>query len=123
MSKNCYSCMGTGESLPGVRCSDCKGTGVWPETNPVADVSSKYGAPMGRVDGQPDDGLRLYLRRVPLNSGGYDAGGAYWGLGTPLWTYGDGADWKYLRARDRNGAKALIIAQANVPADQVKFWR
>lgn len=49
-------------------------------------VSSRYGAPMGR-HGSPlgctPRGVRLF--RVRLNSGGYDDGGAYWGHGEPLW--------------------------------------
>lgn len=92
--------------------------------NPTPNVSSRYGAPMGRADGMVDDGERLYLQRVRLNSGGYDAGGAYWGLGAPLYAYGSGdGDWKYLRARDRDAAKAKIRDQANVPADQVRFYK
>jgi hypothetical protein len=47
-------------------------------------VSSKYGAPMGRHESLL--GVeRIRLFRVRLNSGGYDDGGAYWGLGVPLW--------------------------------------
>ena len=51
-------------------------------------VNAKYGAPMGRHLGpdflSPEAG-KIHLRRVPLNSGGYDRGGAYWGLGQPIW--------------------------------------
>lgn len=94
------------------------------DLNPTPDVSSRYGAPMGRVNGMIDDGLPLYLRRIRINSGGYDDGGAYWGLGAPLYAYGTGdGDWKYLRARSRDDAKAKIRDGANVPADQVRFKR
>jgi hypothetical protein len=31
------------------------------------------------------DTKRLYLRRLHLDSGGYDEGGAYWGHGEPLY--------------------------------------
>lgn len=50
-------------------------------------VNSQYGAPMGRRESLPRhyNGERLHLRRVPLNSGGYDPGGAYWGKGAPLY--------------------------------------
>ena len=54
----------------------------------LCDVGSKYGAPMGRNGCRPlnfNAPLKFYLRRVPLNSGGYDSGGAYWGLGSPLY--------------------------------------
>lgn len=27
------------------------------------------------------------LRRIPINGGGYDSGGAYWGIGAPLYWY------------------------------------
>jgi len=80
----------------------------------ITPVSSRYGAPMGRHTG-PDfldvDAGRLYLRRVPLNSGGYDAGGAYWGLGSPLWECQDqDGNGRVFRARDRAAAKAAVAA-------------
>jgi hypothetical protein len=92
--------------------------------DPTPEVSGRYGAPMGRPDGMIDDGEPLYLRRIRINSGGYDDGGAYWGLGAPLYAYGTGdGDWKYLRARSRDDAKAKIRDQANVPPEQVRFIR
>lgn len=50
-------------------------------------VSSRYGAPMGRhcvpdLDTTPRT-VRLF--RVRLDSGGYDDGGAYWGHGGVIW--------------------------------------
>lgn len=45
-------------------------------------VSSRYGAPMGRMDvggAGGDDYVKLRLRRVRLVDGVYDGGGAYWG--------------------------------------------
>ena len=54
----------------------------------IQPVRCKYGAPMGRRTG-PEfldvDAGKVSLRCVPLNSGGYDSGGAYWGHGQPLW--------------------------------------
>lgn len=47
---------------------------------------------MSRAKCIPNDygGEKLHLRRVPLDSGGYDPGGAYWGKGTPLYcAYGE----------------------------------
>jgi hypothetical protein len=74
-------------------------------------VSSKYGAPMGRYS-HPWEAFSpapviTYLKRVPLNSGGYDRGGAYWRLGEPLWVAyqltSDGADYtaRYFRCQGR----------------------
>jgi hypothetical protein len=50
--------------------------------------NSQRGAALGRVSkhGAPDS-LRFTLRRVKLDSGGYDQGGAYWGMGKPLYYY------------------------------------
>ena len=73
---------------------------------------SQYGAQMGRRDLNAInyDGGKLHLRRVPLDSGGYDPGGAYWGTGTPLWCAwgwledGDCLEC-YTRAATRHAAK------------------
>lgn len=50
--------------------------------NVTPDVSSRYGAPMGRISGNLDhsDYSLWRAKAVPLNGGGYDRGGAYWGL-------------------------------------------
>ena len=47
----------------------------------------KYGAPMGRIPVLPIDSYksdfnpgRIYDCKVPLDNGGYDFGGCYWGL-------------------------------------------
>ena len=93
----------------------------------LCDVSSKYGAPMGRNGCRPLDfnaPLKFYLRRVPLNSGGYDSGGAYWGHGSPLYyacsvdevrphnPYGPPGELRqvelFARAYDRDDAKAIV---------------
>lgn len=80
-----------------------------PSTRPV---NSAYGAPMGRhgrghnVEAESP----LYLRRVRLDAGGYDPGGAYWGVGVPLFEYFDN-EWSivgFLRAADREAAKRAI---------------
>lgn len=47
-------------------------------------VSSRYGAPMGRSE-SPLGHSRVRLFRVRINRGGYDDGGAYWGIGKPLY--------------------------------------
>ncbi|HFL6170873.1 TPA: hypothetical protein ACG4NJ_002217 [Pseudomonas aeruginosa] len=88
-------------------------------------VSSRYGAPMGRRDdrGDTDAPYKFRLFRVRLDSGGYDDGGAYWGLGQPLYCADAEPVWdasiemecdgalQFLRARDREAAKAEILAQ------------
>lgn len=81
-----------------------------PSKNPTPDVSSKYGAPMGRAGGRSEEGGPYYLRRIVINSGGYDAGGAYWGVGAPLyyWESPSGAS-GYVRARSRVLAKAEVL--------------
>lgn len=55
----------------------------------LAEVDCRYGAPMGRQGkhiGPPEKvgPVKLHLEVVPLNSGGYDSGGAYWGLRSPI---------------------------------------
>lgn len=92
--------------------------------NPTPPVSGKYGAPMGRPDNNTytdkqgrifkldvnDDARPFRLVRVPLNNGGYDRGGAYWGLGAPLYYYeGPLCDISgYVRGRTREIAKAAV---------------
>jgi hypothetical protein len=85
-----------------------------PETN----VSSQYGAPMGRGGGRLSDLRgRVSVRRVRLNSGGYDKGGAYWGTGAPLF-YATGSEEgeAYFRAPDRETAvrRALPFMERSV---------
>lgn len=62
----------------------------------LPDVSSRYGAPMGR----PNRGIAencepgsIHLFRVALYTGGYDRGGAYWGHGAPIYCATDGGDY------------------------------
>lgn len=90
---------------------------LWPK------ASAKYGAPMGRsgssgftdkrgkyheltaIEGAPC----FNLVRVPLDSGGYDPGGAYWGLGRLYGYIGPVSDIRgYVRAKTREEAKAEI---------------
>lgn len=87
----------------------------------LPNVSSQYGAPMGRRSyplGLPN---KLRLERVRLDSGGYDNGGAYWGHGDPLYmaSGADGEGPEYFRAKSRDDAKAIL---RNDHPD-VKFYR
>ncbi len=55
----------------------------------------------------------MNLIRCPLNSGGYDRGGAYWGLGEPLYYYSanpEGLIDGYVRGRTREKAKEAVRA-------------
>jgi len=55
--------------------------------------SCKYGAPMGReslVQGSYRPGIRMHMVRLRFVDGAYDAGGAYWGCGNPIyWAVSD----------------------------------
>ena len=82
----------------------------------IADVSSRYGAPMGRrgdTRNPPAGKVKVALRRIRINAQGYDAGGAYWGVGAPLyWAGTESGDWEaYFRARDREAAKRYVAEQ------------
>jgi len=45
------------------------------------------GAPMGRVERHepPPAGTKVHIQLVKINAQGYDHGGAYWGIGLPLY--------------------------------------
>lgn len=63
------------------------------------------------IERTPSVGL-FYLRRVPLNSGGYDSGGAYWGIGAPLYYFEASASGAsgHVRGRTRDLAKQEVRA-------------
>lgn len=79
---------------------------------------TQYGAQMGRSRGRKipaDTTSKLIVRRVRLDSGGYDEGGAYWGIGQKLWMVEaiEGADeglLDYVRACDMATAKGMFPA-------------
>lgn len=52
----------------------------------IDNVNCQYGAPMGRSNVGTDKptNTKIYNCKVPLNNGGYDKGGAYWGLPSNL---------------------------------------
>lgn len=72
----------------------------------------KRGAAMGRASINPNDDKprKFYLRRERIDSQGYDSGGSYWGIGSPLYRYEseDGEASGYLRAKNRESAKAGV---------------
>tara|TARA_R110000824_G_scaffold242412_1_gene431111 strand:- start:547 stop:828 length:282 start_codon:yes stop_codon:yes gene_type:complete len=78
----------------------------------IKPVSSKYGAPMGRHTGpyHIDTSAKVYLRKIPLDSGGYDKGGAYWGLGQPLYEAIDHEGNGFIfRAGNRGEARCHVL--------------
>lgn len=85
--------------------------------NPFARVSSRYGAPMGRVgdDAERYDGAsKLYARHCG-GDGYYDRGGAYWGHSGvwAVWTRG-GAFCAYVDARTAAQAIQAVHTACNL---------
>lgn len=93
-----------------------------------SNVSSKYGAPMGRVSTNPREleapPGKLYLQRLRLDQGGYDSGGAYWGIGDPMWVATDhGNTTVFVRSATRNGAKHAVRIHLAMWDGHVTFYR
>jgi hypothetical protein len=85
----------------------------------LTDVSSRYGAPMGRprIADKPDAKVRLF--RVRFTDGDYDHGGAYWGGPANLYAaIGDGFQ-AFTRAASREAAKAEFREEF----PQLRFYR
>lgn len=75
-----------------------------------SNVSSSYGAPMGRRSCKPVELTgRVHLARVPASDGGdYDPGGAYWGglQSSPLYClWDDDGNVMYTRGVSREAVK------------------
>ena len=66
---------------------------------------------MGRCSiwGEPE--ANIHLHRIDLKDGGYDEGGAYWGLGLPLFHAFDEEEnlYAFLRAENIKAAKKKIL--------------
>jgi len=83
-----------------------------PDTGWMGDRSR--GASMGRDEFDFEVGQipakSVYLSRVKIDSDGYDPGGAYWGIGTPLYcAHSDGCDYcQYVRAHSREDAAVQL---------------
>lgn len=76
----------------------------------LTEMNCSRGAPMGRRETYCADReapLVFEIRQVILDDDGYDTGGAYWGIGTPLWRVwgededGEMAHEQYLRSQSR----------------------
>lgn len=77
------------------------------------DVSSRFGAPMGRHSDEIPAGVKVHLQRVPMVDGDYDPGGAYWGGPSPTTgaiycAWSDSGLVRYFRAHSREDAKAKL---------------
>lgn len=80
-----------------------------PMSDPTPRVFDIYGAPMGRYTGPDYLEGKVYLRRIQIDSGGYDSGGAYWGIGAPLYYAEDAAgNSQFFRAANRERAKEIL---------------
>ena len=95
-----------------------------PDFNPrkLSKLNCQYGAPMGRHERlHPANEEKVRLSEVRLDRGGYDSGGAYWGIGEPLyWCRSDNGDVStYIRAWDRETAKEKLLERN----PNLKFWR
>jgi len=82
----------------------------------------KRGAALGRPtisDGEPEG--KMTLRKIRLDSGGYDPNGTYFGIGAPLYWYADqgGNVDAVLRAQDRAEAKRQVLKKYPT----AKFYR
>lgn len=92
-------------------------------------VSCRYGAPMGRFSvGNLDTSPRsVRLFRVRLDNGGYDDGGAYWGLrpiGQSLWCAIDrDGNMQFTDARSRFGAALALEIPVPALIVEPKGWR
>jgi hypothetical protein len=75
---------------------------------------SQRGAQMGRRDNieDPDAPVKFHLVKMRM-VGAYDQGGAYWGIGDPLWrAIGEDEDMTnemFIRAKTRDAAKASVL--------------
>ena len=86
----------------------------------MTNINSQHGAPMGRCDkvhdyhekvGHLQPTGKIHMARVYLNQGGYDNGGAYWGIGGKLYMawHAQNDFVRYVRACDRESAKAQVL--------------
>lgn len=78
----------------------------------------------GRVLGDPshrDNRILFHLCRIRLDRGGYDPGGAYWGLGPPLWEAWDNGGEAYMTWRTGNREAAKEGVRCTYP--NARFYR
>lgn len=89
-------------------------------------VDCSRGAPMGRREystTEPAQPWKFRLARVALDSGGYDSGGAYWGIGKPLYLAEGDALWLEAEERDADGPPAFFIRANDREAARAEVLR
>ena len=78
------------------------------------DVSSRFGAPMGRPEIRNDFSGKARCFRVIMIDGDYDDGGAYWGGNSPLYCATNGEGFRiFCRELSRKAAKIEFQKRAN----------
>lgn len=82
--------------------------GEWAEADEYQEHARDLGRRLEAIESRAP--VKVTLRRVRLDSGGYDSGGAYWGLGEPLfWAGTEGGELdSFFRAADRAAAVAHV---------------
>ena len=77
----------------------------------LTDVSSSRGAPMGRRNITDNPESKVLLFRMRMVDSDYDAGGAYWGGGEPMYA-AIGEEFEYfIRSKDIDSAKQSILEE------------
>lgn len=85
-------------------------------------VSSKFGAPLGRHSDPNIEG-KVHLQKVKFYDGDYDKGGAYWGSGGgSLYCAFNEESAYYVRAHSRASAKEKLTSFNEANLD-VTFYR
>jgi hypothetical protein len=84
----------------------------------------KRGAALGRsshhAETPPDFEGRLYIRRVRLNSGGYDRNGTYFGVGEPIyWCRSEDCEIDFMLRADSRGT-AVVKVKRQYPNSKVR---
>ena len=79
----------------------------------IPKVNGSRGAPMGRQSDIYTKPVRLYLQKMDMVDGGYDRGGAYWGMafdGNEMYVAADSQQYVmvFVRAKSRADAKADV---------------
>jgi hypothetical protein len=75
----------------------------------LSEVNCSRGAPMGRRNVTDNPESKVLLFRMRMVDSDYDAGGAYWGSGEPMYA-AIGEEFEYfLRAKDIDSAKQSIL--------------
>lgn len=88
-------------------------------------LSTKFGAPMGRRDEvlELDEPRSIRLAEIKLDRGGYDSWGAYWGLGQPLYAAEQDGRYRFVRAGTRLAAVvALQIPYKSLKSPPKQAW-